>query len=188
MSTTHNYLMKERRKDGKRRKEEEEEEEEEEEGGELSPLIPGPGEEKKPRVGRLDWCHCRNCTRMSTEEESLCCHEDEEAWGRILEGVAGEERRPLNCIVEHPFFTSVCLNPYALRALHNRDSRLFDDDEEAPTHEKYRLTSFRAFVEFFHGVLEEDVMGPMPSCVAASIRGLFPPHAFLLRVPGYCDL
>ena len=54
---------------------------------------------------------------------------------RILGGVTEEERRPLNCIVEHPFFTSVCLNPYALKALHSRDTRLFEDDEDAPTHE-----------------------------------------------------
>ncbi|XP_050686226.1 uncharacterized protein LOC126980389 isoform X3 [Eriocheir sinensis] len=151
---------------------------------EVTPLIPGPGDERESRVGRIDWCHCKNCVRVQTEEECYCCHEDEEAWQRALGEGAGEERRPINCLVEHPFFTSVCLNPYALKALHSRDSKLFEDDEDAPSYQKYRLTAFRAFVEFFHGQLEEDVQGPVPACAAATIRGVFKEHPFILGLPG----
>ncbi|KAG0713336.1 hypothetical protein GWK47_001862 [Chionoecetes opilio] len=165
-----------------------EEEEEEEEEGEVSALIPGPGDDRTPRVGRVDWCDCKKCPRMATEGECFCCHEDEEAWLRVTGAVAaGEEMRPLRCIVEHPFFTSVCLNPYALEALYSRDVMIFDDEEEdeLPTHDKYRLTAFRAFVEYFHGTLQEEVKGPVPACAATTIRDLFPPS---LRVPGYSDL
>ena len=41
-------------------------------------------EAEKERKGNLDWCLCGKCKAMSTNAESLCCHEKKELSDEIL--------------------------------------------------------------------------------------------------------
>ncbi|KAK3864886.1 hypothetical protein Pcinc_029469 [Petrolisthes cinctipes] len=159
------------------------EDEDEIDEDELTPLNPGLGEEKNARVGRLDWCDCRHCARMTNEAECWCCHEDEATWVRVMEDEGrGGISSSYSCVVQHPFFTSVCLNPYAIQAIHARDIHLFGSTDHLPLHEKYRETSYRAFLDYYHGQLEDEVRGHhLPSCAASTIQGVFTEHAFLVR-------
>ncbi|KAG7165701.1 uncharacterized protein LOC121870287 [Homarus americanus] len=154
---------------------------------ESAPLISSTREDIRPRVGRIDWCRCDNCVRMPFEDECSCCQEDLEVWNKVIEGHRGRTSGPPSCVVEHPYFATVCVNPYALQALYSRDKRLFGVTD-GPLHEKYRITSYRAFVEYFHGRLQGRVSVRLPSCAFSTIKGVFSEHAFDVRVPGYCPM
>ena len=48
------------------------------------------------RLGNALWCSCVQCIPQATERECVCCRE-------------------LTCIVDHPEFATVCLNPLVIR-------------------------------------------------------------------------
>ena len=52
------------------------------------------------------WCQCTNCHAMPTDRECVCCQE----WSDILENKLDGR----NCIVDHPDFPQVCLDPLSL--------------------------------------------------------------------------
>lgn len=52
------------------------------------------------------WCTCRNCDRLPTIAECLCCQEMTELESKLEE---------LRCITQHPDFSVICLHPEVLR-------------------------------------------------------------------------
>ena len=54
--------------------------------GEVSSSAMQTKEAEKERKGNLDWCLCGKCKAMSTNAESLCCHEKNELSDEILNG------------------------------------------------------------------------------------------------------
>ncbi|KAK3107285.1 hypothetical protein FSP39_011135, partial [Pinctada imbricata] len=54
-------------------------------------------------------CKCGFCVVMSTSRECICCHEIQ----KVTE--VRQEFPEKRCIIEHPGFGSICLDPFVLR-------------------------------------------------------------------------
>ncbi len=66
---------------------------------------------RERRLGNTTWCQCDQCTAMPTEKESLCCaEEDANLLQKLHDGF-------MECITEHPDFTSICLTPPVLEVM-----------------------------------------------------------------------
>ncbi|XP_063597981.1 uncharacterized protein LOC134774587 isoform X2 [Penaeus indicus] len=149
---------------------------------EITALIPD-AEKPLSRVGNNDWCLCGSCTRMETEAESICCQEQPPVLLRVMQW-----NQQGSCVVHHPFFVSVCLNPYALQTIYNRDKKLFGSLFNKPLHEKYQITAYRTFNDYFFNSLRGSITIPLPGCVLNTIRKAFPKDAAIGSFPGYCEL
>ncbi|ROT79911.1 uncharacterized protein [Penaeus vannamei] len=132
---------------------------------EITTLIPD-AEKTLSRVGNNDWCLCGSCARMEIEAESICCQEQPPVLLRLMQW-----NQQGSCVVQHPFFVSVCLNPYALQTIYSRDKKLFGSLFNKPLHD-----------------LRGSMTIPLPSCVLNTIRKAFPKDAAIGSFPGYCEL
>ena len=61
------------------------------------------------RLGHTLWCSCAQCIPQATERECVCCRELEDVLS-----IFSQESVRLTCIVDHPEFATVCLNPLVL--------------------------------------------------------------------------
>ncbi|XP_047502056.1 uncharacterized protein LOC125047717 [Penaeus chinensis] len=156
--------------------------EDEREEDEITAFIPD-AEKSLSRVCNNDWCLCGSCTRMETEAESICCQEQPPVLLRVMQW-----NQQGSCVVHHPFFVSVCLNPYALQTIYSRDKKLFGSLFNKPLHEKYQITAYRTFSDYFFHSLRGSITIPLPGCVLNTIRKAFPKDAAIGSFPGYCEL
>ena len=62
------------------------------------------------RLGHTLWCSCAQCIPQAIERECVCCRELEDVLS-----IFSQESVRLTCIVDHPEFATVCLNPLVLR-------------------------------------------------------------------------
>ena len=57
-------------------------------------------------------CLCGNCNCMPTRSECVCCRE-------LMQTRNMSDEESAGCIINHPGFEAVCLNPHVLRASYN---------------------------------------------------------------------
>ena len=44
-------------------------------------------EQKNARCGNIDWCSCKKCRIMASENESLCCYDNNEVPEEFFQGM-----------------------------------------------------------------------------------------------------
>ncbi|CAH3176616.1 unnamed protein product [Porites lobata] len=105
--------------------------------------------------GRIEWCSCKKCEAMATEEDCFCCQELAELNQKFDESGLF---RGIGCITEHAKFRIVCLDTEvlntALVAIHNiRCNSLLDLIENRT----WRLAAYRQFTWWAHGALGKKI-------------------------------
>lgn len=91
-----------------------------------------------PKFTICNRCLCGSCAWMDTEAESTCCQEQPPVLLKLMQW-----NQQGSCVLQHPFFVSVCLNPYALQTIYSRDKRLFGSLFNKPLHEQ--VSALNAF-------------------------------------------
>ncbi|KAL5013486.1 hypothetical protein ScPMuIL_007756 [Solemya velum] len=121
------------------------------------------------RLGSTDWCQCGHCNEMPTTTECIWCAEIVK-----IQHVKGEFP-DLNCITQHPGFTSVCLDVYVLRTAYQA-FRQYHNGNIPDSPARHRYTAYRQLVRWCWGYLGKSVRVPLPSCAVTLIRCTFPPQ------------
>lgn len=114
-----------------------------------------PDEEKSPSDAP-EWCTCRKCRDMPTDEEKLCCGQ-----------------APDTCLSQTPEMDMLVLQPGVI----NITNLLRADIFAVPAGTENRAMrhgAYRQFVLWRHGRLGEGVRRIIPSCCVWCIRDTFP--------------
>ena len=78
-------------------------------------------------------CRCSNCSLMPTLTECVCCQSIDKVKLKCQE-LEEVELPPVQCIVQHPGFSSVCLDVWVLQTVYN-EYRQAHGDLHKPLHE-----------------------------------------------------
>lgn len=107
-------------------------------------------------------CHCGQCVVMATEDESVCCREQEKVLQKIPDSA--------KCILDHHNFHSVCLNEDVLEVAYYtyKHYRNIDDGNNWK-----RYTAYRQFICWCYHYLGYKVRVPIPACAVNKIRQTF---------------
>ena len=126
----------------------------------------GRTEVQETRFDHNRWCKCRKCPPMSTDKESVCCRELDEAHSKI-----GDH----SCITCNSSFERVCLDSEVLQTalVAMRDVR-FEDYQNPIPQRTFRLAAYRQFTWWIHTRLGRSVRRIIPACVVTSIRQHYP--------------
>ena len=89
------------------------------------------------RLGHTLWCSCAQCIPQATERECLCCRELEDVLS-----IFSQESIRLTCIVDHPEFATVCLNPLVLRVALAGTVAMIGERIQLPLANRYLLQLF----------------------------------------------
>ncbi|KAK7919091.1 hypothetical protein WMY93_010375 [Mugilogobius chulae] len=91
---------------------------------ELAAITEAAEDALQERMGPVDeLCTCGHCSSLSPVE-NVCCRETPKVMNRCAQvGVDG-------CILQHPGFEAVALNPYVLQAVYGTYLQLFGEMEE----------------------------------------------------------
>lgn len=115
------------------------------------------------------WCDCRQCKKMPTDSECLCCHEYEECKEKIQPGK--------KCIIECEDFEIISLRKVVLdlEITKNRIRRGLSSDSGPRNNDVYRYTAYCNFISWiFDRRLGRGNRVPVPACVVSKIREKFP--------------
>ena len=115
-----------------------------------------PNPDPPPGNNTPDWCKCRNCVVMPTQEGNKCCT-------RIV--------RP--CISTTPLFLQLVLDPNVLDlAMRYREDVLVLGNVR--NNENFRRAAYRQYVLWQHGRLGRGNRRVVPSCCVVKIRACYP--------------
>ena len=67
---------------------------------------------------------------MTTQAESVCCHDYRQTLSTI-----GEAEFPIDCITEHPGFSTVCLDVHVLRTAYQHWRQDLGDEADSEADE-----------------------------------------------------
>jgi len=115
------------------------------------------------RKGNTEWCKCGNCKMMSSEEESVCCHDD------VPESYLDGKK----CIIENEHFGAVCLQKEVLKTVLHMLNNIRGDKIDIKN-ESFRYAGYRQFTWWVHNHLGKGVRKVIPSCALWCIRDTYP--------------
>ncbi|XP_049451180.1 P2X purinoceptor 7-like [Epinephelus fuscoguttatus] len=126
---------------------------------------------EQPRLQQdvSEWCSCRNCATMPTEVENICCMETPSVTRRMY-----QLQTPPTCMIDHPGFEPVCLNPFALQNAMNIYRQDNGELMERGYENQCRHLAYRSLVSWCWGYLGRRIRVVIPACVVLCIRWEFP--------------
>ena len=130
-------------------------------------------EPSPPRIGNILWCTCGKCRAMETEEESICCR-DENLPERYYDDKV--------CITENNDFRTVCLHREVLKTVLSMLNNMRGD--EIDIHNKsFRYAGYRQYTWWIHNRLGRGVRKTIPSCAIWAIRDSYPEGGQNVYIP-----
>ncbi|WAR18486.1 hypothetical protein MAR_033417 [Mya arenaria] len=123
------------------------------------------------RVGNVGaWCLCGCCSDMQKEIDCLCCRELV-----AINGKENNEQIQLDCICNHPKFSTLCLDRDVLGVAAITVSAMMGTFLPVPvTDTFFRLTAYRQFTLWIYGKLGRHNRRVVPACVVNKVRLQFP--------------
>ena len=126
--------------------------------GEQTSGIDIPPEQR--RQGNILWCRCGKCREMGTEEESICCRDED-----VPDSYFAEKM----CITENENFRAVCLNREVLKTVLHMLNNVRGDEINIQN-KSLRYAGYRQFTWWVHNRLGKGVRKVIPSCTLWAIR------------------
>ena len=101
---------------------------------------------------------------MLSVDESVCCQEIREV---------SDKKGDYPCIIGHPGFQTVCLDPYVLQTAYFAYKQHYGHHHDQEINARYRYTGYRQLTRWCWGYLGKEVRVPLPSCAVNRIRQEF---------------
>lgn len=118
------------------------------------------------------WCKCGECKTRPNINDNICCCEFPGVEHKLDEV---SKRSPIGCLVRHPAFEALCLNPWVIERAWIQHRVQYSDVRLAGAQsDRYRSIARHQFVMWFWGYLSKHA-DRLPACVANAIDEAFAP-------------
>ena len=78
------------------------------------------------------------------------------------------------CIIGHPGFTTVCLDPWVLQTAYYAYKQQYGQNKDQLLNQRYRYIAYRQLAIWCWGFLGKEIRVALPSCAVNRIREEFP--------------